>query len=307
MTLPVEETLSHLENSQQTLLNSRLIELSNLSSAELESFKRSWTTIEVKRRRQIVNRLVEMAEDNLQLNFDTVFKYCLKDDDDEVKSQAIEGLWENEEPSLINQLINLLGTGNSEIVWAAAAVALGKFAMLAEDKKLRPSYTLSLQDALLTAINDRNRPLEVRRRALEAAAPLSHPEVKNIINEAYRGPDSQLIISSIYAMGRNCDPSWLPTLQKELTSADAERRYEAASACGELEDEKAVPDLIRLINDSDVDVQMAALRALGRIGSTLAKESLEDCLDNDNQAVREAATQALNEIAAINDPLSFRL
>ena len=86
-----------LINSDQSLLNSKLTELSNLSLAELKCFEHSWATIKVNRRRQIVNRLVELAEDNMELNFDSTLKHCLKDQDDEVRSQAIEGLWKNEE------------------------------------------------------------------------------------------------------------------------------------------------------------------------------------------------------------------
>ena len=107
MPLPIEETLVQLGNSDKPLLTSRLTELSNLSSEELEFFKRSWAAIEPGRRCQIVHRLVELAEDNLELSFDSILKYCLQDEDDEVKSQAIEGLWENEEASLINPLIKL--------------------------------------------------------------------------------------------------------------------------------------------------------------------------------------------------------
>ena len=307
MPSPIEKTIVELGNSNKSLLNSRLVDLSNLDSEELELFERSWPAIEPKRRRQIVHRLVELAEDNLALNFDSIFKYCLKDQDNEVRSKAIEGLWENEEASLIEPLINLLEQDSSEKVQAAAAIALGKFAMLAEHKKLRSCHISKIQEALLRAIADRNRPVEVRRRALEAVAPISLPQVKTAIMEAYQGPNSRLRISSIYAMGKSCDPSWLPVLLKELAGADAEVRYEAAGACGELEEGTAVPYLIKLVNDFDVDVQMAAIQALGKIGNLQAKECLEQCLDSTSEAVRQTAEEALNELEAREDPLSFRL
>ncbi len=266
-------------------------------------FKHSWPAIEPKRRRQIVHRLVELAEDNLELNFDDILKYCLKDPDDEVRSKAIEGLWENEEPSLIDPLINLLEQDNSENVQAAAAMALGKFAMLAEHKKLRSCHISKLQEALLSIISDKNRIVEVRRRALEAVAPLSLPQVKTTITEAYQSSNPRLITSSVYAMGKNCDPSWLPILLKELDNADAEVRYEAAGACGELEEEETVPHLIKLINDPDTDVQMAAIQALGKIGGTKAKECLQSCLNNTSEAIRQAAEQVLNKLETKGDLL----
>lgn len=307
MPLPIEETIVELGKSDQPLLNSKLTELSNLGSEGLKCFKCSWATIDPKRRRQIVYRLVEMAKDNLVLNFDCIFKYCLQDQDDEVRSKAIEGLWENEETSLIDPLISLLEQDSSEKVQASAATALGKFAMLAEHKKLRSCHLSRIQEALLTVISDENRLIEARRRALEAAAPLSLPQVKTAIMEAYQSPSSSLRVSSIHAMGKNCNPSWLPILLKELASADIEVRYEAAGACGELEEEEAVPYLINLINDPEADVQMATVQALGKIGGTKAKERLEYCLNNTNEAIRQTAEQALSELETKESLLSSQL
>ncbi|MBI4180369.1 MAG: HEAT repeat domain-containing protein, partial [Chloroflexi bacterium] len=237
--------------------------------------------------------------------FNSIFKLCLQDQDEEVQIKAIEGLWENEEPSLIDQLINRLGQSSSERVQTAAATALGKFAILAEDKKLRPYYLVKIQEVLLTAFNDKNKPVEVRRRALEAAAPLSLPRVKTAIREAYKSTNTRLKVSAIYAMGKNCDPYWLPILLKELANTDSEVRYEAAGACGEMEEEAAVPHLTRLVKDPDVDVQMAAIRALGKIGGTMAKECLESYLDNISEAIRQAAEQALLELETKADQLLF--
>ena len=307
MPSPVKKIINEISNSDKPLRNSKLADLSNLNPEELELFRRLWTAIEPKRRQQIVQRLVELAEENLELNFDSILKHCLKDQDDEVRSKAIEGLWENEEASLIDPLINLLEQDTSEIVQAAAAIALGKFAILAEHKKLRSCYISKIQEALLKAINDTNRPVEVSRRALEAVAPISLPQVKTAIREAYKSPNSRLKISSIYAMGRSCDPTWLPVLLKELSSSDAEVRYEAAGACAELEEEEAVSSLIKLVSDLDSDVQMAAIQALGKIGNTQAKECLKQCLESNSEVVRQMAGEALNELDALEDPLSFRL
>ena len=194
MTSPIEEIMADIGNSDNPLLNSQLTELSNLSSEELELFERSWTTIEPERRRQTVYRLVELAEGNLLLNFDSIFKYCLKDRNDEVRSQAIEGLWENEEASLIDPLVNLLEQDSSEEVQASAATALGKFAMLAEHNKLRSCHVSRIQEALLSVINDKNKPVEVRCRALEATAPLSLTQVKTAIIEAYQSHNSRSLL-----------------------------------------------------------------------------------------------------------------
>ncbi len=307
MSLPIEEIIAELGDNDKPLLNSKLSELSNLNSTELELFERSWAAIEPERRRQIVLRLVEMAEDNLILNFDSILKYCLKDGDDEVRSKAIEGLWENEEPSLIDPLINLLEQDSSEKVQAAAAIAIGKFAILAEDKKLRSSHIDKVQQALLAAFSDKDRPLEVRRRALEAISQASLPHVKTAIMEAYQSPDPRLRISAVYAMGKSCDPSWLPVLIEELESTDAEVRYEAAGACGELEEEAAVPHLIKLVDDFDADVQAAAIQALAKIANTQAQDYLKQCLESEDEVVRQTAEEVLNQFEEREDPLSFQI
>ncbi len=306
MLLPIKKTIAELGNSDKPLLNSKLTELSNLNLEELELFKRSWAAIKPQRRCQSVHRLVELAENNLELNFDSVFKYCLKDQDDTVRSKAIEGLWESEEPALINSLISLLEQDSSEKVQAAAATALGKFAMLAEHKKLRSCHVVKIQKALLTVSNDKNKPVEVRRRALEAAAPLSLPQVKKTIMETYQSYNSRLRVSSIHAMGKNCDPSWLPILLRELTSANTEVRYEAVGACGELEEEGAVPRLIELVDDPNIDVQIAAIQALGKIGGTKAKGCLECCLNSTNATIHQTAEQVLSELEAKEELLTFR-
>ena len=307
MPMPIEETIAHLGNRGKPLLNSRLVELSNLNSEELELFEQAWETFEPKRRRQIMYRLVELAEDNFELDFDSIFKSHLKDQDAEVRSKAIEGLWESEEASLIEPLINLLEQDSSEKVQATAATALGKFALLAELKKLRPSHKSKICQALLTVINDKSKPIEVKRRALEAAAPLSLPQMKKAIVEAYQSGNPKLRTSAIFSMGKSCDHSWLPILLKELASADAEIRYEAAGACGELGEEEAAPYLIELINDPDVDVRLATIQALGKIGGPEAKGCLEQCLNNSNEVIQQAAEQALRQLEAEEDPLSFRI
>ncbi len=301
----IEETIAELGKSNQLLSTSKLAELSNLHPEELEFFEQMWATTEPKRRQQIISRLVELAEDDFTLNFDSVLKDCLKDQDAEVRSKAIEGLWEDEEPSLIDPLVELLEQDSSEKVQTAAAVALGKFAILAEYDKLSPSRASKVRQALLVALDDKSKPPEVKRRALEAAAPITLPQVETAIGEAYHSGDHKFKVSSIYAMGKSCNPRWLPTLLEELSSPNTELRYEAANACGELGEEEATPHLIRLINDPDADVQLAAIRALGEIGGTEAKNCLEKCLDNSTEAIQQAAEQALYELEIEGERLSF--
>jgi len=292
----IKLVIDDLADIEKALGHAKLVDLSNLSSAEADYLAQVWNNIELSRRRKIITRMVELAEENFELNFDIIYKNCLKDPDPEIRVKAIEGLWENEETPLISTYIRMINEDKSEIVQAAAAKALGHFAMLAELKKLGPASASRVSQALLAILIDPSKPREVWRRALEAAAPLTLPEVKKSINEAYQSLDVKMKNSALYAMGKNCDGAWLPILIKELANPNPNVRYEAAGACGEICDEEAVPQLIKLTQDQDPEVQQTAIIALGKIGGIKAKTHLLKCVKSPDDNVAEAAETALKQI-----------
>jgi HEAT repeat protein len=297
----IREIIIDLQNAEKPLNNSALADLSNLDSNELLLWTEAWKGIDADRRRKIITRLTELAEENFELNYDSIFKNSLRDADPEIKARSIEGLWENEETALISTFIRMLNEDSSEVVQAAAAKALAKYALLAELKKLGPSSTARVSQALLAILADKNKPVEVWRRALEAAAPLSLPEVKQAIRDAFQSGNPKFKNSALFAMGRNCDSAWLPILIKELASVDPGTRYEAAGSCGEICDEEAVPHLIKLVGDKDSDVQQAALLALGKIGGNKARQFLKKCQLSSDEVIAETAQQALNQIDTEDD------
>lgn len=192
----------------------------------------------------------------------------------------------------------------SLIVRRDSAMALGRFAMLAEHKKINPDYMPVLCKTLLDTYNDSD-DIDLKRRALESVSPLSLPRVEQAILEAYQSDNTRLKTSAIYAMGRNCKTDWINYAIKELSSPLAELRYEAAGACGELGEEAAVPYLIGVADDDDMDVRIAAIVALGKIGGEEAQEYLELCLKDESEAIQEAAEQALDDINVMEDPGSI--
>ncbi|HEY31904.1 MAG TPA: HEAT repeat domain-containing protein [Dehalococcoidia bacterium] len=301
--MSVEEAIAKLKDND--LSDSNLAELSGLDTQQMTLFEQTWTNIETEQRRRIVDHLVRLAEKNFGLSFDSIFKTLLKDPSAEIRSQAIEGLWEHEEPSLVPLLISLLEEDDSVKVQTKAAVALGRFAMLAAYGKLDEDDVTKIGQALLSVINEETKPVDVRCVALEAAAPLPLPGVSKAIKENYDSSDDRLLISSIRAMGTNCDPSWLPILLGELESTDAERRRAAATALGELEEELAVPQLAELLYDPDIDVQMASIEALSDIGGAEAKEYLELCLQDADEDISLAAEEALIDMEDEEDMESF--
>ena len=303
--MSLKRYLDEIGDNSKRLVSSKLANLSGLSPEELRLFLEAWAGMDIERRRQIASQLVELAEENCKLNFDDIFLACLDDPDEIVRVKSIEGLWECESRSLIDRLIALLREDSKELVRAAATLALGKFAMLAELEELRPEDGAKVENVLLAVIDDDEKMIEVKRRAIEAIAPLSRPRVKEIIQQAYESDDVRMRVSAIYAMGRNSDPAWLPTLLRELGSTDAEIRFEAAVACGELGEEGAVPYLLRLIDDLDSQVQLSAIAALGQIAGSEAEAALRECLNHPNEHIRQAAGEAVEGLLFDRDPLSF--
>ena len=159
------------------------------------------------------------------------------------------------------------------------------------------------KEILWAVINDQAKPVEVKCRALEAAAPLSLSQMKKAIAQAYQSGNNKIKISALFAMGKSCNTSWLPILLKELSNTDTEIRYEAAGACGELGEEEAASYLCDMVGDPDIDVRLAAIQSLGKIGGPEAKGCLEKCLNHPNEAMQEAARQALSQLEAEEDPL----
>jgi HEAT repeat protein len=303
----LESYLRDLVDPGRPLAATRLISLSNLTPDEASAFEGAWRGADSRRRRQVARELIELAEDNVELNFDAVFRVSLSDSDAEVRRSGVRGLWEYEGRDLIPALVDLLLTDSDQGVQAEAALALGRYALKAEFEEIRPSDADVVDDALRRAIAEPGRALEVRTRALEAVGVRSQPWVAGIIEEAYASGDGRLRVSALHAMGRNCDSRWLATLVHELKSDDAETRYEAAVACGSLGEEAAVPDLLPLLEDDDVEVQEAAIQALGRIGGQAARRALQACVAQPGERVRDAALAALAEVDFGEDPLAFRL
>lgn len=296
-------------NTRKPLSRAAVRALSGLTAAQLgDSFAQAWAKTPTERRRAVTRNLVELAEDNFELDFTAVFKLCLRDPDAQVRVHAIEGLWENRERGLAEILLRMLREDPAELVRAAAARSLGRYTYLIEMGQLDAATAQRVRDGLLAAIHDAAEVLEVRRRAVEASAYISgDPTVHNIIAAAYADPHPKMKASALFAMGRNCDARWLPTLLAELDSPSPEMRYEAARACGELEDPQAVPYLIPLLDDLDWEVQLAAVQALGRIGGDTAQRALRRCLRRGDEKLAAAAQEALQEFPLGEDHLSFGL
>jgi HEAT repeat protein len=285
---------------EHTLAMRDLKPLSGLDLAEREAFWPAWRAITADRREQIAQAIVDLAEDNVDLDFGAALSWMLDDEDARVRAAAIEGLWEDLSGRLMRRLLRLLRDDPSPDVRTAAALALSRFAYQAALGELPEDETAALRTALVGRMLDHGQPLDVRRRALESAGYFADSsEVQREIELAYAGDEQLLRESALVAMGRSMQPRWLPTIGAALSHISPALRYEAARAAGELaEDARTlVPRLAPLLDDGDSEVALAAIWALGQIGGEPARRALQRARKSSDETRSQAASEALEELS----------
>lgn len=303
-----EKVLWHISNSNEYLSTQYLYLLSGMTRERLARFQEVWPNVEVGRRRMLMRSMVELTELSFEVNFDPIFLLALGDADSEVRAAAIDGLWENEDQALIGPLVHLLRADEASNVRAAAAMALARFVLLGELEKIDRAPAMLAEQALLETLRSADEDLEVRRRAVEALAYSGEAGIREIIEAAFYDDDEKMQASALFAMGRSADPYWCKLLVRELDNTNPELRFEAARACGELENRLAVSRLIRMsMDDRDREVQQAAVGALGRIGGREAREALENFYESDDEVLSQAAAESLDEMDLLGDSLVIPL
>lgn len=299
----LNDYLDELLVQTKPVLMADLVKLSNIGISDLKLFTQKWANTKVERRRQIISKLEEVAENSPELNFDEIFQACLNDPDQVVRVKAVASLYECEDYHIVDTMIRLLNEDSDPAVRIAAIKVLGNFSLLAELNKLPTNYSHKVAQALLAVIESNDAIIEMKRRAMEAIAPFSLPKIKEIISKAYYSDDFGMRCSALFAMGRNCSPQWLSIVLDELDSSNPELCFEAVRACGEMGNEIAVPSLIKILSDSDVEVRLVAIAALGEIGGKEAKNALLRQMEMADTTTKEAIEDALAMLEFYNEPL----
>jgi len=301
------ETLLPKLDADHTPHATELTALSGLTGTDRERFLAVWRTLSIQRRRDVIDQLADLVEDNVELDFSSVFMVGLLDDDVQVRAESVKALWEYEEDDLIGVLLRLLHDPEA-MVRAEAALGLGRYLLRAELTDRDDPTMREVKSAIRAVVHDEAELPEVRGRALEAVGVASDDWVRDLIDEAYGRGERRMAISAVHAMGRNADTAWLPTIVDEMSSDDGEMRFEAAVAAGSIGAEEAVPHLAALTNDDDAEVQEAAIAALGQIGGSAARSVLHSvAAEQKDERVLEAVSDALAEADFIEDPLGFKM
>ena len=303
--MTLETYIAELGDESSPVKRSGLLQLSSLTRDDARDFRRLWRTVSSERRREVLATLLELGEDNLELDFSTIFRSCLTDECELVREQATRGLLETDDRAIIRPLIGLLTDDPSAKVREAAAITLSQFADLAQQGKLMLRDEQRVREALLSVITGTDAEQNVLRRAIEAVGSFDTQETSDIVRAAYESDDSSMRQSAIYAMGRSSNSDWLPIVLRELNAIDPAIRYEAANACGLLGGESTIPQIAALIGDEDIEVQCAAAIALGNIGGPTAKLALRRAVEVGDDALTEAAAEALENLEFDEDPLGF--
>lgn len=282
-----------------------LASLSDVVPAELQESAAAWQHASPTRRRALLAELRTLAEDNIEYNFKNVFLFALGDPDPEVRQAAVDGLWEEESPLVLDRLQVILFSDTSADVRTAAATALSRFAYQGAVGDLSASRAEQLQEVLRRSLLEAPDGGDLQLRLLEALAYYEdEPVVQEYIARLHREGDEDEQAAALLSMGRTLDPRWGATVREELDNQSPSLRFHAARAAGDLGLTEAVPSLSRMAEDEEEDPEVRgnAVWALGQIGTRPALDVLRGVAGGDNEELREAAEEALGEaVYAEND------
>ncbi|MCB9435781.1 MAG: HEAT repeat domain-containing protein [Anaerolineales bacterium] len=299
----LEDTLAALSDENHAVLPAGAVYgLSDMiAGADLEAFRSTWSELSVERRRTLIDQLAEISEMNFELDYEPIALVLFDDDDDEVRSTAVDLPWYSTSMNIYNAMVRM-ADDPSPLVRARVMSAMGRFIYLGELEEFDLQLAEALQRITVDHYDNWDEDLEVRRRALEAISHCSHPRVPEMIEESYQSDEILMQVSSVFAMGASCDDRWADTVLRELDNYVDEMRFEAARAAGQLSLSEAVPRLTELAYETDVEVQLASVWALGEIGTREAQRSLEAIAnwaeENEDDDLVEATEEAL-EVASL--------
>jgi HEAT repeat protein len=276
--------------------------LSGLDGVALRRFHDVWERLDADSRADLLERLGELGATNLALDYQPIYAAALSDGDATVRERALLLAAEEANPALLETYLRAAIADPDEDVRLSAVEALGQFALAAQADDWPQETWRQIETALLGVLKLPSTDAPMRRAALLSVAYLTTDAVEAEIRRAHQ--DVGMRDVAIEAMGRNCQPLWIPSLSEALDDEDAAIREAAVGAAAELEDEALIPRLLPRLDDEDDVVRLASIAALGTIGGPVAKEALTELLTSGERQLRDAAREALQALLDEENPLS---
>ena len=100
--------MDDLADPRKPIRHADLMQLSGMARSEAAGVMSSWVGVSAARKSELIERMVEMAEENIELDFSGVLRACLRDAHAGVREKAALGLWDSDDRSIVRPLVELL-------------------------------------------------------------------------------------------------------------------------------------------------------------------------------------------------------
>jgi hypothetical protein len=248
--------------------------ISDLDADRLASFTRVWEQLPPGRRNSLLQELGLIADAQIELSFEAINRFALDDPESSIRQQAIENLWECEDPGLARGFVHILNDDSSDEVRGAAGKALGVFILIGETRVLNPEIQQAVEESLLLAARGDSSG-KVRDFSLQSLGYSSRSEVPDLIEHSYASQSESGIVAALRAMARSANQVWGENVMARLNDGSPQIRLAAVRAAGDINLREGVSDLIELLEDVDEKVRRAAMWSLSQIGGTRASRTLK--------------------------------
>ncbi len=221
----------------------------------------------------------------------------LKDADPAVRQKAAAALGQSKSSRAVGPLIAALNDTDPS-VQDCAAIALGRI----KDPRAVQPLNAALSDAVknnqptkdaygVFSYDDlQARRLDFAKQAADALGDLGTPALEDLMAAFRDKQSSGYAVSGLVKMG---SPA-VDALVAAMKDPDADVRWQAANALGDIKDTRAVPPLIEALQVKELNWHAA--RSLGEIKDTRAVEPLIAALNDKDPEFREQVVLSLGDI-----------
>lgn len=274
--------LEALQNTEKLFPPRYLTSFSDMSAEELAELKKVWPRIPLNRKISLMEDIEDLAESDPLTNFEEMAYYNLNDSDPEVRVLAIRLLWDSEDLTLADRLIQMMQTDADPRVQAAAASGLGSYVYQGELEEIPDALLEKIVAALLDTHKSSPHSL-VRKYSLESLGYSSNAEVPGLILAAYQSDNPSLIASALFAMGRSADEQYKMQVISNLHHTQSDIQLEAVRAAGELNLKEVRDELLDMVDSGDLDEEVfyGAIWSLSQIGGEGVQAKFEEVMESD--------------------------